>query len=308
MVSRVGPKHPKQRDKAEMSRRAEMISQEIMAVVVSYNGGSGTARAVEALAESVGYVHVVDNNSAPSSRALLAQLSERPNVSVEYLPENRGVAHALNRGVARAAELGKPWLLTMDQDSTPDRGMITAFCAASDRSPDIRCMSPVIADRGKARRTQVQVLSYAITSGNLVHHKVYEKAGTYREALFIDGVDFDFSLRVRRAGFQIHLIPEAHLYHRLGDEKPEGVLMHWYTRHSPVRRYYMYRNLVYLLRWHGLRFPVFAAKTLVAHAMLLLMILRHDPRPWTSYRFAVRGVCDALRGRTGRIPEALLAA
>lgn len=285
-----------------------MISQEILAVVVSYNGGSGTAEAVEALAESVGYVHVVDNNSAPGSRAALAQLDDRPNVSVEYLPENMGIAHALNRGVARAVALGKSWILTMDQDSRPDRDMIGAYCSAVLGDPGIRNMSPVISDRGKTRRVARQILSYAITSGNLVHMDVYRKVGGYCEELFIDGVDFDFSLRVRRAGFQIHLIPEARLHHRLGDEKPEGVLIDWYTRHSPIRRYYMFRNLVYLLRWHGLRFPVFAAKTLVAHAMLLLLILRHDPSPRISYRFAARGFCDALRGRTGRIPVELVAA
>lgn len=285
-----------------------MTAQEIVAVVVSYNGGSETARAVEVLAESVGYVHVVDNNSAPGSRAALAQLDERPNVSVEYLPENMGIAHALNRGVARAVALGKSWILTMDQDSSPDRDMIGAYCSAVSSDPGIRSMSPVISDRGKTRRVARQILSYAITSGNLVHMDVYRKVGGYCEELFIDGVDFDFSLRVRQAGFQIHLIPEARLYHRLGDKKPEGILIDWYTRHSPIRRYYMFRNLVYLLRWHGLRFPVFAAKALVAHAMLLLLILRHDPRPRTSYRFAARGFRDALRGRTGRIPEELAAA
>ena len=276
-----------------------MTAQEIMAVVVSYNGGAGTVGAVEALAESVGHVHVVDNNSAPDSRAILARLGERPNVSVEYLPENRGIAHALNRGVARAAALGKSWVLTMDQDSRPDGKMIGAFCAMHDRHPENVCMSPRICDHGELRPVKRQVLEYAITSGNLVHLSVYERIGLYHEDLFIDCVDIDFSLRVRKGGMSIHLVEDAILFHAVGEPTPGRAPIKFYTAHSRLRRYYLFRNSVYILRKHAFSFPGFSLKLLVSSSILFSSLPFYEKGVFKTYQWIFDGLFDGVVGNYG---------
>src|SRR5437660_8825208 len=92
-------------------------SQDVLAVVVSYNGLQKTRQTVEALRGQAGHIHIVDNGSDEESLGVLEPLEREPDITVERLGENRGIGYALNRGVQRAQEMGCKWLLTMDQDS-----------------------------------------------------------------------------------------------------------------------------------------------------------------------------------------------
>src|SRR5262245_51535183 len=108
-------------------RSCDLAPADILAVVVSYNGGSKTVRTIEALAGQVGSVLVVDNASGAASRELLDALSGRADVMLHFLEQNRGISFALNHAVRVARERGYRWLLTMDQDSLADRNMIEEF-------------------------------------------------------------------------------------------------------------------------------------------------------------------------------------
>ena len=109
--------------------------EEVLAVVVSYNGLRQTGHAVAALRNQVGHIEIVDNGSQPESLEILKALACEPGVGVTYLGENRGVGHALNIGVQRAREKDFTWLLTMDQDSIVDGTMIQCYAAALERDP-----------------------------------------------------------------------------------------------------------------------------------------------------------------------------
>ena len=273
---------------------------DIFAIIISHNGGEGVGELARLLAADVGQVHVVDNQSGPETRATLRTLAAETGVTVDFLPENMGIAGALNRGVARALASGKRWILTMDQDSRPDAGMISAYCRAVREHPERLCLSPRIRDHGTLRPVKRSVLEYAITSGNLVHRSIYDRIGGYRDELFIDGVDLDFSLRARRGGFAIHLVPDAVLGHQVGEARGAAAHLRFYTRHSPLRRYYMFRNLVYLVRHHSCRFPGFIMKLTAAHLILLGLILVHDNNRASSCTWICRGLCDGALGHFGR--------
>src|ERR1700729_1411493 len=107
-----------------------MNVKDIMAVVVSYNGGATTRRTILALVGQVGHIHVVDNGSEPDSIEILDSLAREHVISVDRLGTNLGIGHALNLGVAFARRAGFAWLLTMDQDSVAARGMINAYQSA----------------------------------------------------------------------------------------------------------------------------------------------------------------------------------
>ena len=81
-----------------------MTREDILAVVVSFNGGTGIRPTVEALLPQVGEVCIVDNGSDAPSLEVLAELERLPGVSVVRLGQNRGVGYALNVGRARARE------------------------------------------------------------------------------------------------------------------------------------------------------------------------------------------------------------
>jgi rhamnosyltransferase len=278
-----------------------MNSKDVLAVVVSYNGLQKIRQTVEALRGQVGQVHIVDNGSDAESLAVLESLEREPGISVERLGENRGVGYALNRGVQRARETGCGWLLTMDQDSVVDGSFIAAYQAALEEEPDLVCLAPRITGRTRKKDAAGGAISYAITSGNLVRVKVFDEIGLYDEGFFIDGIDFDFCLRLRRAGYAIHRVPAALMQHQLGDsvELPKAVKNH-YALHSPVRRYYMYRNFVYLAERYWLDFPVFILKLALSHLLLLVLIGFLDASPLASYRAIARGIWDYCAGKKGQ--------
>jgi rhamnosyltransferase len=277
-----------------------MTSQDVLAVVVSYNGSSKIRRTVDALRPQVGHVHIVDNGSEEESAAVLDALERVSGVSVERLGENRGIGHALNRGVLRAREMGFAWLLTMDQDSLVDPTFVSAFQAAVEQDSACVCLAPTTAYNGRIPDQPFGEVGYAITSGNLVRLSVFDSVGLYDEGLFIDCVDFDFSLRVRRAGYAVHRVPAAVMHHQLGEavDVPRFVSK-YYASHSPVRRYYMYRNYLYLAERYFFRFPLFILKLGALQLLLCVLIPFFDRRPGESFRAIARGVADYLARRRG---------
>jgi rhamnosyltransferase len=277
----------------------------VLAVVVSYNGLQKTRQAVDSLRGQVGQIHIVDNGSAAESLAVLHALEREDGVTVERLGENRGVGHALNLGVKRAKVMGFSWLLTMDQDSVADCDMIQAYRAAVERDPRLVCLSPCITKSATKVGAPSGVVPYAITSGSLVRVSVFDQIGLYDEGFFVDCIDFDLSLRLRRAGYAVHRVAAALMQHQLGEVRDvPNFVRRCYAEHSPVRRYYMSRNFLYMVERHFLRFPVFILKLAISHVVLLLLIGIYDRTPLRSYRAIGKGVWDYLARRDGIYEEA----
>src|SRR5207247_9483384 len=175
-------------------------------------------------------------------------LERQPGITVGRLGENRGVGHALNLAVQRARQMGYSWLLTMDQDSVVDGSMIQAYQAAVERDRSRVCLAPMIAGNGATRHATGGVIRYAITSGNLVRVSLFDQVGLYDEGFFVDCVDFDFSLRLRRAGYAVHRVSNAFTQHQLGEvNEVPSFLSRYYAEHSPVRRYYMSWNFLSMM-------------------------------------------------------------
>jgi len=273
---------------------------EIMAVVVSFNGGQKTLRTIDALIGQVDHVHVVDNSSAPESVSILEKITCKTNVSVSWLPENKGIGHALNIGIRMAHKRGYRWLLTMDQDSIAHAAMIQAFINLVDKNSSMVCLAPQYSEYSLNATEDVRLVDYAITSGNLVRMDVFDRAGLYNEELFIDGVDFDFSLRVRSAGLNIYLVGAARMQHELGDKAcTVPVLGRFHTFHTPLRRYYIYRNYLYLVNRYATEFPGFAVKITLSRIVYVFTILLFGEQRLKSMLYISHGFLDYFRDIDG---------
>ena len=227
-----------------------MNKNDILAIVVSFNGGQKTEKTVRALLGKIDHIHIIDNGSEQLSIMTLRSLETHPDITITYLPINMGIGFALNIGVSEAKTRGYAWILTMDQDSLIDREMIHAYCQTINDYPDLASLAPVVILPGEKKTDQVsRQINYAITSGNLIRVDILQKCGLYDETMFIDALDIDFSLRVRLCGWRIWRVGGAFLYHELGDpHKVPKPFSRFYTLHPPIRRYYMYRNFIYLIK------------------------------------------------------------
>lgn len=276
------------------------MSSQILAVIVSFNGLEKPVRAARRLAAQVGAVHVIDNGSGEPSRVLLASLEAEGTVTVSWLGENRGIGAALNVGARVALERGFTWLLTMDQDSLVDEGMIDAYVEALRSDPGLVCLTPRVAWNGVPAAEGGGDVEYAITSGNLVRLDALEQVGLYDEAFFIDCVDFEISLRLRRAGHRIHRVGAAIMHHQLGESHPiPAWLARIHSWHSPVRRYYMVRNHLYLGARYFSAFPAFITRLTLLQLAQVGTVAALGKERLASLRLMLQGVRDFLGGRAG---------
>ena len=92
-------------------------------------------------------------------------------------------------------------------------------------------------------------VSFLISSGTLVPCSALLALRGMRSNYFIDHVDTEWCLRARAAGYLLLVVPEARLYHRLGD----SVRRIWFLVHAifftiPQCQTIMFRNTLLMLR------------------------------------------------------------
>src|SRR5512134_1832331 len=130
----------------------ETLDIPMCAVVVTYNCGPGVGPTIRSVLPQVERLVIVDNGSVEETRSFLEGVRAENTDTVEWilLPENVGIAGALNAGMRRGIELGYPWILTMDHDSIADSRMVDALRRAvlQDTDPEkILLAAPVYVDR-----------------------------------------------------------------------------------------------------------------------------------------------------------------
>ena len=246
-----------------------------------------------------GAILIVDNGSENIGdiRAIAADA-----ILIEN-PQNLGVATALNQLCRKAQALGCEWLVTLDQDSVIQPGMVEAFSHYTDLS-DVGIICPRIEDRHLGRQhTQstsgTEYVTHAITAGNMVRLKAWETVGGYTEELFIDGVDFDFCLKLRESGWQILRDNNVYLCQEIGHGHRIALPFHHQMsvlNHSPQRLYYITRNYLWIGRQHRQRlhwtFEV---------AKRIFIVLCFEQDRWKKLRAMFTGIRHYHQGKMGSV-------
>lgn len=267
-----------------------------VAIMVSFNDPVRLEISLSALHNQVQLVVVVDNGSMPNHVSNLRRIISRYNAVLIELGENFGIGVALNRGIDFARDQAAEWVLTMDQDSTIDKNFMFSMSRALHKFESPVSLCPSLRAVPLMDGMETQEVSYAITSGHLVPLAIFDCIGEYDEGLFIDGVDFDFSLRLRDAGFLIIRVLEATMLHELGEQRTK---IPFHTVHSPQRRYYMKRNFLILAFRHIFRHPRFIFRLFLTSVLADTMALIFGPNRLVTARAMVLGFIDGLLRRQG---------
>ena len=161
-----------------------------------------------------------------------------------------GIAKALNLAIDFALSHNFDFLFTLDQDSEPKEGIVTGLLGSITDKSAIIC--PKIVNYNEDPYSEIntdEYLDYTITSGSLLNLEIIiNEHFRFFEKFFIDYVDFDFCLRIRKAGYSIIRNNKVELLHHLGDLKIKNILNKEIkiTNHSSSRYYYRTRNRVYM--------------------------------------------------------------
>lgn len=277
-------------------------AQRVVGVVLAYHPDPEIVDNLRALLLQVDEVFVVNNSPDENSRRILESVASDARVILLEQSGNVGVAAGFNAGMRAALDRGADFVWIFDQDSTVTEGtldrLVAAHAAAGERAgivaPALRSHATGIVYRretGKGVR-EVDVL---ISSGSLFSRRLLERIGLHDEALFIDYVDHDISLRARAKGFHNYKVYDALLDHRFGDSHPVRLLGRpvYLSNYSPMRQFHMARNRVIVIRRYG--FGRWFWEDLAFTTKAWIKILLRESDRCSKIYAGLRGIKEGLR-------------
>lgn len=255
-------------------------------------------RNINAIAPQVEKVILIDNASQ-NQEMIEATCSLFENIYLMKNSDNKGIAAALNQGVAFAAMQGAEWVITLDQDSECSPIMANEYKKYI-MTKNIGILCPIEIDRNYFKNLQIgyelQEVDKCITSGSMIRVNVWEEIGKFQEELFIDFVDNDFCMRVKLGGYKICRVNTVVMLQEIGNAKGNYTFLWkkpYVCNHSALRKYYIFRNWHYYIN----RYKHGISKYMEKYKMLKFFFktLMYEDRKLEKAKAMFRGYKDTKK-------------
>lgn len=270
-------------------------------VVVLYNPEQKVINNINSYIDELDALYLVDNSSADNSTLFM-------NEKVEYIPlrKNTGIAHALNVGAKKAIDHNFRYLLTMDQDSMFEKDALKnmkSIIDADDEKDQVGIYSPFHKTAISEPVPEELFTSplVVMTSGNIINLDIYKCVEGFKEWMFIDCVDFEYGLNVRKHGYTIKQINTVFLDHELGDYEIKHVFNKkiFCDNHSALRRYYIVRNSFYLYDMYHDDYPDYCQAVVKQAKQSFFYATVFEKHGFKKLIYMIRGYRDYRRGKKG---------
>ncbi len=298
----------------------------ISAITVTYNPDIAVLeRQIMSIIGQAENIILIDNGSSNINEieSLVAVIRMQNSIEIltEFNMENIGLAAAQNQGIVMSKNIGDTHFLLLDQDSILEpcfinnlliseaklitSGVKVGVVGASyynkktgENYPITRYRGPFI-ERVIPSFEAVEA-TFVIASGSLISHKVIDDVGNMDERLFIDYIDVEWAFRAKSKGYAIYASPIAKMEHSIGDSRT-SVFGRKISVHSPLRRYYLYRNSIFMLRNKSID-SGYKLREVAFNFMRFLVFMCLSKEKYKYLKYSVTGVFDGLRGRYGKCP------
>lgn len=274
-------------------------------VVVLYFPESNVYENINSYANSLSKLFIIDNTDNESF-LLKFNTQKIPNNS-EYIKfnENLGIAKALNFAAEKAISEGFFWLLTMDQDSKFEKNTLNMLFFEINKFKsvlDIGIFTPNYKITNKFNSVEKSEALIVITSGNIIQLSNLKRINFFNELLFIDYVDYDICLRFNFEGFRVIIFNNIFFYHSLGDthNQRNKFLFLNPTNHSALRRYYITRNRLYLLKKYKNIFKDYYSNEIWSIVKEYIKILLLENNKIEKLKMSYLGFLDFKKSRFGK--------
>lgn len=272
----------------------------IVAGIVLYNPDfSILKKNIESIHSQVSKLILIDNNSV-NFHLIKKEVSEKYN-DIIFLrnDKNEGIAKALNQIMNYADSIHAEWVITLDQDSICPHDIIHKYSKYMNL-PQVGILSPIIVDGNypyieNISSNDYDIIEKCITSASLNKIDVWKKVGGFDEKMFIDFVDFEYSYRVRKKGYEILRVNNTKLLHHLGNlEIREFFFKKIYIgHHNAIRKYYYVRNAIYCYRKHS---ELYSLKLLIKDVLgLIIKILMFEEEKNKKIKYIFNGIFDSTK-------------
>jgi GT2 family glycosyltransferase len=280
-------------------------------VIVNWNGDQFLEPLLRSLRDAKpNSIVAVDNASTDRSQEILSKHPELQSILNE---SNAGFGKAANQGIDVCAS---PYILLLNADVEVLAGSINRLQKFLEENPSVAAVAPQLVfpngtiqpscrsfptlpkmfcylsflDRmiptgyklGKDLHQQTREVDQPMGAALMIRKDVLDQVGRFDERFFLYMEDVDLCERIRRAGYQIYLLPEARMIHHAGGSSNQEWERSQRNYLQSVIRYFQKRNLS----------PVLVKLTLsfALSFRTLFLVLSGEWRKARFYGKMVRGV------------------
>lgn len=276
----------------------------VFAIYTAYEPTENLKASVhEALKQCSGVV--VADNTPRGKRNARDVLGNITGVTIIGDGSNLGLAAALNHAVEMADKAS--FLFLLDQDSSPQPGLVESLRITLDQHPEAGAIGPAPWDETNNRfidprttnRKSIAELPVIITSAMLVRKSAFLSTSGFRNDFFVDCVDQDFCLQLRKSGWKVLQDKRILLSHSLGEMKWHGFgpFKLRATHHPTWRLYWAARNGVILSKENFSFDKKWALTNLAILAYWIVTVALFEKPRITKLKALFRGMWDGSRSQ-----------
>ena len=293
-------------------------------VTVNYNNSDSTLKLLESLINQTNQdfqIIVIDNASEEADFNNLRQNVD--NTTLVRNNDNLGFSGGNNVGIKEALKNGAEWVVLLNNDTWAEDGFISslkakltglggivglpldeggqiAYCGRVEwLKPTLKHAYQLTSPDGKAIEDPRQSRDlpayqlYAIGGAVAIRKEVFEKIGFWDEKYFLYFEDADFSLRAKKAGIPVTIVPDVVIHHNTSSTTKK-------LGSSLLLRYH-YRNALYFNLKNGpwyIKLAVWIWSFWIIKKQILKIMCRYK----TEESHAIlNGVFDFYHYRMGKI-------
>lgn len=305
-----------------------MTPQKIASIIVTYFPTFKVSSLIQQAINQQSPVIIVDNATDPEVLSQTIDPSLLSQVECIHLVENMGIAYAQNRGLEKAIELNCMAVILFDQDSQIPKNyyqsMISAYQSQKGQVGVIgtKYLDLGLKQYGKAiainkwstEQKDISKLKqglipsdFIIASGSFFVLDLYKQYGGMKDSLFIDHVDTEFVLRLKLAGIKSFINCEVEMQHAIGNREERSLVIRKIrpAHHNHIRRFFMARNSIEMMRLFGQDIPIMYYIMLRKVLHDFICITFFEKHKLQKLTFLMYGLYYGLKRELGPLPYKL---
>lgn len=301
-----------------------MTPPKVFIIILQYNNSKDTIFCLESVLK-INYpdfrIIVIDNASdGEHLENIRSFIKSQPAVSGRLFlalnMENTGYAGGNNLGIKHALKMGADFIFVLNNDTLVQPDILQKLMPRMEFDEEIGIISPAMKENnlrtygGKIEwlRTELKHnlksppgsfyyfldrLSYIPGAAILIRKKVFEKVGLMDERYFLYFEDADYSLKIRKAGFKLAIMPNVDVTHKVSaTTKKLGspLILRYHTRNALIfnslRAPFIYKIMI----------PIWSLFIIIKQ--LLKLAFRIKPQESAEI---LNGVLDFYKDKNGKI-------
>ncbi len=273
----------------------------ITALVVTYNRLDFLKKNLSALSGQTRMpdeIIVVNNASSDGTCRFLEEFSKDKNfLKVINLHENLGGSGGFSVGLKEAIKNGADWVWMMDDDALPYPDALENLAKEMQiANARTGVLLSKLTDREDAESSSmVMPALYGTFVGFAVRREVVLKVGYPDASFFIYADDYDYSVRIRKAGFNILRVNSSLIFHKDWAHQSRIFKFPFVKPHIPSwKTYYIVRNTLNATR-HIKLFHL-ATKVYFFFDRFIWSYVNPDVK-----RYVFKGFSDGVKGIKGKV-------